>query len=285
MDFICQVQDGYMLARESKNNYILVNTGYPYPNTPQSNFEMLRTLILNEKGVSHSVEWYRDNYSGFKEYVMDCHKNGHIITLTDILNSMTYESRKHFPVTTPVAIYKLPKYEDILDLDGYLFLNPIYIKGIHMLHRVVSNGNLLGDIRKLEELVENNTSFMVFMYSDTTNSFGTLIDTCMDGFTELTDDIMESIEDLFSKINLTYKKFIAALGVMGIQQCLSRYYEFNDEGIDLLFDDLGFFGRNNTPIYDRISHISREFGKVEIAYLQRRQVCSDKIFIQFGKLR
>lgn len=44
MEFICQLRNGYMLAEEN-NEYKIVRTGYPYPDTRLSSQEMLNELV------------------------------------------------------------------------------------------------------------------------------------------------------------------------------------------------------------------------------------------------
>lgn len=81
MRYICQVSDGWMLARNEGAGLelVLVNTGYPYPNTPKSNVDMLRDLMIEEKGFDMSVNFYHAMFPYIKNFLSEHIKRNDIM--------------------------------------------------------------------------------------------------------------------------------------------------------------------------------------------------------------
>lgn len=72
LSFICQMKNGVMLAEESGRHLKLVKTGYPYPDTPRSNVEMLQDLLRMEVGADKPEEFFVDYVEAINTYIELC---------------------------------------------------------------------------------------------------------------------------------------------------------------------------------------------------------------------
>lgn len=88
MRYICQVADGWMLVESDSNELKMINTGYPYPNTEKSNFEMVQDLIYDSIGVNVSSNWCRDKYHLLKKYLMFCAENSCEVDVNALYKTM-----------------------------------------------------------------------------------------------------------------------------------------------------------------------------------------------------
>lgn len=70
IQYICQIAEGYMLARGTESELVILNTGYPYPDTPKSNAEMMQDLIQKDQKVLYSVEFYQSVFPDIKKYLL-----------------------------------------------------------------------------------------------------------------------------------------------------------------------------------------------------------------------
>lgn len=86
--YICQISDGYMLAKRVDGTFIIVKTGYPYPNTPKSNVEMLQKTLKEMAGVEKDLDWFVWHYDRIKGYLMDCVYGKDILDIQHMLASL-----------------------------------------------------------------------------------------------------------------------------------------------------------------------------------------------------
>lgn len=72
MKYICQISDGYMLAKHDyyKDKLVIEFTGYPYPNVEKSHVEMMQSLLKEERGLNYSIDLYHDIFPYIKNFLL-----------------------------------------------------------------------------------------------------------------------------------------------------------------------------------------------------------------------
>lgn len=99
MYYICQLKDGYMFACVDKGVYRVVNTGYPYPDTPYPADTMLRNM-LKALGISTTVK-HLDVPA--MQVLLQPYANGEDIPADTLRNILTGKTDK--PVSTTSAVF------------------------------------------------------------------------------------------------------------------------------------------------------------------------------------
>lgn len=139
MYYICQLKDGYMFACVDKGVYRVVNTGYPYPDTPYPADVMLRNM-LKALGISTLVKKLDvvAMQSLFQPYV-----NGEDITESKMRKILTGKTDK--PVSTTSAVFFRSR-----TITVYYISNAKYCTGIRNLIGSVAQVNNSHDDKFLE---------------------------------------------------------------------------------------------------------------------------------------
>lgn len=139
MYYICQLKDGYMFACVDKGVYRVVNTGYPYPDTPYPADVMLRNM-LKALGISTLVKKLDvvAMQSLFQPYV-----NGEDITENKMRKILTGKTDK--PVSTTSAVFFRSR-----TITVYYISNAKYCTGIRNLIGSVAQVNNSHDDKFLE---------------------------------------------------------------------------------------------------------------------------------------
>ena len=94
--YICQVRNGIMLAKNENSQLELVATGYPYPDTPKSNLLMMQDLIEQECHMSVDEEYLTRNFHNIVDYLEHCYNFENVPTMQGITASIYLEPDMFF---------------------------------------------------------------------------------------------------------------------------------------------------------------------------------------------
>ena len=113
MEYICQLKNGRMLTRDHTGVYSVEYTGYPYPDTPKTNAEMIQDLVCETSGVLKDIEYYQSNFSKLRDYILDCHKERFDITVSGMMGALNIFNDNIFE---NACVYQFIEYEGYLGL-------------------------------------------------------------------------------------------------------------------------------------------------------------------------
>lgn len=228
---VCQITDGYMLCKHkyvSKHNGICIaKTGYPYPNTPKSNYEMFADLIKEISGVSRSIEFYANRWNLVKSFLSmyismdtilitdDILKDFLTINLDDLLCVLDKLSLRDNLVHNSIVesnkgcVYKLPFIDT--EMQGYYVSNPYYLKeGIKfdLINSLRPNGSYGGFRQRLRYMITNNISCLVFTrHAISEEKFVTYTDESKN-IVNLVSDKLEEVIDINYEEIVTFFKYV-----------------------------------------------------------------------------
>ena len=78
MKYICQIKEGYMLAQEGTDDKLVITfTGYPYPDTEKSSFEMMQDLLDKYCNIKYTIEFYQRVFPVITDYLWKIVAGGH----------------------------------------------------------------------------------------------------------------------------------------------------------------------------------------------------------------
>lgn len=149
-----------MLYQEELDDRLFFeNTGYPYPNTDKSNYEMMKDLIEFKLGVEHDIEFYQQNWSKFKYLAMDKINAGYkFMTVQEIYRVL---SRNNVPKYDSTALENSYICQISGSGDKYVVLylyKPKYMPESDKLVKYLSHSYpMIGDI------VETDLSSLIFI--------------------------------------------------------------------------------------------------------------------------
>lgn len=113
VEYICQIQEGWMLCRnKDKDTLFLHHTGYPYPDTRETNFLMMMYLVYEKLNIRHSENWYVLRWIDFRDFCMSCIKqNKYDVDIRDIYKAFVGNNSCEYDMEMAEfkgGIYRLP---------------------------------------------------------------------------------------------------------------------------------------------------------------------------------
>ena len=85
--YVCQLFDGYMLYFNKETSKFEVKyTGYPYPDLPKQQFELLYDIIWKYMPKNHGIDYVINNYSNLKIFAKTMIKDNISLSISDLVS-------------------------------------------------------------------------------------------------------------------------------------------------------------------------------------------------------
>lgn len=231
MYYICQLKDGYMFACVDKGVYRVVNTGYPYPDTPYPADVMLRNM-LKALGISTLVKKLDvvAMQSLFQPYI-----NGEDITESKMRKILTGKTDK--PASTTSTVFFRSK-----TITVYYISNAKYCTGIRNIIGSIARVNNSRDDKFLELLGEG---VFLLMHS--------LDESKLDGLHLVKRDTLRE-----------FKQFNEGIKQYNLLEDGVEFYEEVITGFETVIGKTKYFN----PCFIRMNNQSyREMGRTVLGYI------------------
>lgn len=135
MRYVMQLKDGYMLQQDVVGDLSVKHTGYPYPETPKSNVEMLISLFQESREDYKDIDklfgdtwddmtFWSDSLLIVRNYAMRCFETGRSIHIKNLISVIkTTHENVDLPLDIDDGVYELLTFHnDSGHLNGVYFL-------------------------------------------------------------------------------------------------------------------------------------------------------------------